>query len=381
MKTVHIVGNRPQFVKLSLLYRAWERRGGAKPIIIHTGQHFSDSMSNVFFREFQIPAPDYQLNINSYPHAEMVGRMLVALDGVLAGERPDGVIVYGDTNTTLAGALAARKRDIRLAHVEAGIRTGKEDMPEESNRYLTDRLAELNFSCTYVGVENLLREGFTAGDVGPVSGAGDSSGVGAGKRGAIASLVYNTGDLMLDAALLFKDRAREQSSLLRQLGLKGKPFILATIHRTENLDHPEALREILQALVVLHQDMPVVFPLHPRTKRLIDQYGIAADIHTIDPVGYLDMMALVQACQHVITDSGGLSREAYFFRKPSVIVMERPFWPEILQHGPCLQANADRLDIVEKFRALGSNLLPFQPELFGDGHAAEKMADILLSIW
>lgn len=364
MKTVHIVGNRPQFVKLSLLYRAWERRGAERPLIIHTGQHFSDNMSNAFFEEFQIPAPDHQLNINGYPHAEMIGRMLVALDGVLADEKPDGVIVYGDTNTTLAGALAAKKRNIPLAHVESGIRTGKEDMPEESNRYLTDRLADLNFACTYLGVENLRREGYTVG-----------------KGGAIASLVYNTGDLMLDAALLFKDTARKQSSLLRQLGLEGKPFVLATIHRAENLDHPEALREILQALHMLNQRIPVVLPVHPRTRQMIDQHRIAIEFITIPPIGYLDMMALIQACQHVITDSGGLSREAFFFCKPSVIVMEQPFWPEILEHGPCLQANADCADIVAKFHALETSRAPFQTELFGDGHAAEKITDILLASW
>lgn len=345
-------------------------------------------MSTIFFEDFHIPAPDHQLNINNQPHGEMIGRMLIALDGVIAHERPDGIIVYGDTNTTLAGALAAKKRNIPLAHVESGIRTGKEDMPEESNRYLADRLAGLNFTCTYRGMENLLKEGYTAG-----GGAGVSGQIEAGKKdgergqpavggsGVIDSLVYNTGDLMLDAALLFKDKAREQSLLLRQLGLEGKPFILATIHRAENLDDPEALREILHALHVLHRSLPVVFPVHPRTRQLIDQHRIPLQVLTVPPIGYLDMMALVQGCRHVITDSGGLSREAFFFHKPSIIVMQHPFWPEILGSGSCMQADADSTDILEKFQGLENNSTPFKTELFGDGHAAEKISDILLASW
>ena len=357
MKTVHIVGNRPQFIKLSLLYRAWERKGAGLSLIIHTGQHFSDNMSAIFFQEFGIPAPDYQLNINSQPHAEMIGRMLIALDPLIADEKPDGIIVYGDTNTTLAGALAAKKRNIPLAHVESGIRTGREDMPEESNRYLTDRLSDLNFACTYRGMENLLKEGYSPGKI------------------------YNTGDIMLDAALLFKDKAREQSSLLRGLALEGKPFILATIHRAEHLDNPEALGEILKALNILHRSLPVVFPVHPRTKQVIDGYRIPLQVFTVPPVGYLDMIALTQASQHVITDSGGLAREAFFFHKPSIVVMRNPFWPEIFEHGPCLQASAKDTDILEKFQELGGKGLPFNTAVFGDGAAAEKISDILLASW
>ncbi len=395
MKTVHIVGNRPQFIKLSLLYRAWQRKDGGRPLIIHTGQHFSDNMSAIFFQEFNIPNPDYQLNINNQPHAEMIGRMLIALDPVIADEKPDGIIVYGDTNTTLAGALAAKKRNIPLGHVEAGIRTGQENMPEESNRYLTDRLSGLNFACTYRGVENLLKEGFTPGrnQVGnpgegkeAISGtenpkSGKISGMENGKNHGISGQIFNTGDIMLDAALLFKDKAREQSSLLRNLTLEGKPFILATIHRAENLDNPRALGEILTALNILHRSQPVVFPVHPRTRQVIDQHRIPLEVFTIPPVGYLDMIALTQACQQVVTDSGGLAREAFFFHKPSVIVMQNPFWPEIFEHGPSLQANAAEEEILEKFQALGNKNEPFNTTIFGDGTAAEKIRDILLAAW
>ena len=417
MKIAHIVGNRPQFIKLSLLYRAWQRKCADRALIIHTGQHFSDNMSAIFFEEFGIPPPDYQLNINSLPHGEMIGRMLIGIDAVLATEKPDAVIVYGDTNTTLAGALAGKKRNIPVVHVEAGIRTGKEDMPEESNRYLTDRLADVNFACTYLGVENLLKEGFVGGEarsgavglrtgdegMGPGGGVPDRSedaGMAGGVRpktgdgmmsaggakkgsGTIQSLVYNTGDLMLDAALLFKDKAREQSTLLRDLSLQERPFVLATIHRAENVEDPAVLAGILQALHSIHQDIPVVVPVHPKTRQMIDRMGIPLSLHITPPLGYLDMLALVQACRNVVTDSGGLSREAFFFHKPSLVVMQHPFWPEIFVHGPSLPAAAAPEALLSQWRALvhaDGTGRPFQTEIFGDGAAAEKITDILLTV-
>jgi UDP-GlcNAc3NAcA epimerase len=223
-------------------------------------------------------------------------------------------------------------------------------------------------------VKNLLKEGFTPG----ILPEGDT---GSRKTGVIPGQVYHTGDLMLDAALLFKDKALEQSSLLNDLALEGRPFILATIHRAENLDDPAALGEILQALHVLHKSMPVVFPVHPRTRQIIEQYRMPLQLLTVPPLGYLDMIALAQACQHVITDSGGLAREAFFFHKPSVIVMQNPFWPEIFEQGPSLQANADSSDILKKFQALGDKGKPFNTTIFGDGTAAEKISDILLASW
>lgn len=368
MKIAHIVGNRPQFIKLSLLLRAWQRRTGDRTLIIHTGQHFSDNMSAIFFNEFGIPAPDHSLQIHSLSHNEMIGKMLVALDPVLALEKPDGVIVYGDTNTTLAGALAAKKRNIPLAHIESGIRTGKEDMPEESNRYVTDRLADLNFACTYLGMENLIREGYST------------------------ARVFNTGDLMLDAAMLFKDKSREESVVLRDLPFAGPSFVLVTIHRAENAEDPAVLGSIIQALNIIHKQEPVVFPLHPRTRQLIDTHHIPVDFITTPPLGYMDMLALVQACRYVITDSGGLSREAFFFSKPALVVMQHPFWPEIFVHGRCLQAAALCEDILQKFQGLKVGVTtpvsgmdgaggPFNSSIFGDGNAADNICDILLAAW
>lgn len=357
MKIAHIVGNRPQFIKLSLLHRAWQARTGDPALIIHTGQHFSDNMSAIFFDQFHIPAPDHQLQINSLSHNEMIGRMLIALDPILAAEQPDGIIVYGDTNTTLAGALAAKKRNIRLAHVESGVRTGKDDMPEESNRYVTDRLADLNFACTVRGVENLLKEGFAP------------------------DRVFHSGDLMLDAALLFRDKAKELSSIRKEWHLTEQSFVLATIHRAENAEDPAVLGEIIRALNIIHKSQPVLFPLHPKTRQLIDKHGIPVDFIVTPPLGYLDMQALLQTCHYVITDSGGLSREAFFLHKPVLVVMQNPFWPEIFEHGPCLQAAALAEDILEKSRTLQTGRKPFKTEIFGDGNAAVNICDILRAAW
>jgi len=359
MKLAHIVGNRPQFIKLSLLQRGLAGRSGIHSLVIHTGQHFSDNMSAIFFREFGIPPPDHQLHINMMPHGEMIGHMLIGLDRVLAAEKPDGVIVYGDTNTTLAGALAAKKRGIPLVHVEAGIRTGDEGMPEESNRYVTDRLAELNMACTGLGAENLLKEGVSP------------------------ERVFNTGDLMLDAALLFKDRAMQESTLVRELFPDGRPFVLATIHRAENTDDPLVLGGILEGLQRVHSGIPVVFPMHPKTGQMMEKHRLPAGFTILPPLGYFDMLALVQSCRYVITDSGGLSRESFFFRKPALVVMKNPFWPEIMLHGPSLQSDADTGSILANFGRLcdgtgdGGGSRPFEAGIFGDGRAAERITEVV----
>lgn len=348
MTIAHIVGNRPQFIKLALLRRALSRHAGMGSRIIHTGQHFSDNMSAVFFREFGLPAPDHQLDIHSLSHNAMIGRMLIGLDGILTAERPDAVVVYGDTNTTLAGALAAKKMNIPLMHVEAGIRTGEEKMPEESNRYVSDRLADLNFTVTELGRRNLLREGVSA------------------------HRVINSGDLMLDAALLFARRALD-STLPATLFPDGSPFVLTTIHRSENTD-PAALAAILRALHRIHEEIPVVFPLHPRTKQVIEAHRLPFRLISTPPLGYLDMLALMQAARYVVTDSGGLAREAFFFQKPTVVVMKKVFWPEIEENSPSLTAPADTEKILRQFRTMSSSDKAFRTGVFGQGQAAEKIS-------
>lgn len=350
MTIAHIVGNRPQFIKLALLQRALSRHAGVGSRIIHTGQHFSDNMSAIFFREFGLPAPDHQLKINSLSHNEMIGQMLIALDAVLTAERPDAVVVYGDTNTTLAGALAAKKRHIPVMHVEAGIRTGEETMPEESNRYLADRLADLNFTVTALGRDNLLKEGVPAGSI------------------------LDTGDLMLDAALLFARRALEESTLPATLFPEGRPFVLTTIHRAENTDDPRALAAILAALHEIHKEIPVVFPMHPRTKQVIDAHRLPFELISTPPLGYLDMLALMQAARYVVTDSGGVAREAFFFQKSAVIVMKKIFWPEIEENSPSLAAPADTALILQQFHTMASSNKAFRTGVFGNGQAAEKIS-------
>jgi UDP-GlcNAc3NAcA epimerase len=362
MKIAHIVGNRPQFIKLALLHDELQKRAAGGSLIIHTGQHFDADMSGIFFGELSIPHPNYQLDVRKKSHNEMIGNILSAIDPILALERPDCVIVYGDTNTTLAGALAAKKRNIALAHIESGVRTGKEDMPEESNRYLSDRMADWNFACTSLGRENLLREGF-------------------GEGGPIRSKVHVCGDLLFDAARRFAERARQSGILNELLGdgrRAGKEFILATIHRAENTEEVGALQEIIEALNTLHDHLPVVFPMHPRTRQALDQAGIVPRFVTSPPLGYLDMLSLVQACRSVITDSGGLSREAFFFQKPALVVMQNPFWPELFTHGRCLQAAALTSDILHKQSQLDRLAGPWATDVFGDGHAAAKISNLLV---
>ena len=355
MTIAHIVGNRPQFIKLALLQRALSRHAAWGSRIIHTGQHFSDNMSAVFFREFGLPAPDHELNVNSLSHNEMIGQMLIALDPILAAERPDAVVVYGDTNTTLAGALAAKKRAIPVMHVEAGIRTGEETMPEESNRYVTDRLADLNFTVTALGRENLLKEGLAA------------------------DRVLNTGDLMLDAALVFARRANDESTLPATLFPDGRPFVLTTIHRAENTDDPQALAAILAALHEIHKEIPVVFPMHPRTRQVIETYRLPFGLVSTPPLGYLDMLALMQAARYVVTDSGGVAREAFFFQKSAVVVMKKTFWPEIEANSPSLAAPADTACILKQFHAMASSNKAFRTGVFGNGRAAEKISEGIIN--
>jgi UDP-GlcNAc3NAcA epimerase len=361
MKIAHIVGNRPQFIKLALLHRELEKERAGSSLIIHTGQHFDNNMSDVFFRELRIPMPDHQLQIHSLSHNAMIGKMLTDIDGILDREKPACVVVYGDTNTTLAGALAAKKRNIPLAHVEAGIRTGQEDMPEESNRYLTDRMSDFNFACTELGLENLRKEGFGGG--------------------TIPSRVYNTGDLMYDASLLFQQQIAGSlpSSVFNALNPDGKAFVLATIHRAENTENIAHLRSIVEALNILHRSLPVIFPLHPKTSHILSEHRIPVDFQITAPLGHFDMLSLLHASQAVITDSGGLSREAFFFSKPTLVVMRNPFWPEIFLHGNCLQATASTREITEKINLLLESGKPFGKGIFGDGHAARKISKILLT--
>jgi len=313
MKVVTVVGARPQFIKAAVVSRAIRDQyaGVIEEVLVHTGQHYDENMSRVFFDELDIPKPAYNLEISGGHHGAMTGRMLEAVENVLLKEKPDWLLVYGDTNSTLAGALAAAKLHIPVAHVEAGLRSFNMRMPEEVNRILTDRVSSLLFCPTDAAVKNLAAEGICEG-------------------------VFNVGDVMYDAALFYAERARTQSTILQSLRLGGEAFALATCHRAENTDDPVRLASVLGALVAVSKQLPVVLPLHPRTRKLIGEFGLAHQLdhlHVTDPLPYLDMIAVEQAARLVLTDSGGVQKEAYFYGVPCITLRQETEWVETVDSG------------------------------------------------
>ena len=304
-----VVGARPQFIKAAAVSRALAARDDMTEIMVHTGQHFDDNMSKVFFDELDIPPPSHSLDIHGGSHGDMTGRMLGALEAVMLEERPDWVMVYGDTNTTLAGALAAAKLQIPVAHIEAGLRSFNRRMPEETNRVLTDHLSNLLLCPTRQSVTNLAREGITAG-------------------------VHHVGDVMYDATKFAAERAHKRSTILEDLGLTPGRYALATIHRAENTDDPTQLRTVMDWLVAQAEEAPIVFPVHPRTRDALARADIEPrGVTMIKPVGYLDMALLLDGAVAVYTDSGGLQKEAYFHETPCVTLRSETEWTELVDCG------------------------------------------------
>lgn len=355
MKLVTIVGARPQFIKASALSRALASYPDVEEVIIHTGQHFDENMSAVFFEEMDIPAPKYNLDIHSLGHGAMTGRMLEEIEKILVVERPDFVVVYGDTNSTLAGALAAKKLHIQVVHIEAGLRSFNMDMPEEVNRILTDRISDILFCPTMTAVQNLKMEGFESFD----------------------SKVYNSGDIMYDAALFFKDKAANKASIYSGMDLKENEFILATIHRQENTDNQARLRSIINVLNNIHRSKPVIVPLHPRTQSILKKLGIQPEFRVIEPVGYLDMIALTSHAYLVLTDSGGLQKEAYFFGKYCITLRDQTEWVELVNHGLNQLTGADEDKIWEAYQSVDYATLNFDVQLYGNGQAAHFIIEKL----
>jgi UDP-GlcNAc3NAcA epimerase len=351
MKIATIVGARPQFVKAATVSRAL-KKDGITEIIIHTGQHFDENMSQVFFDEMEIPTPTYNLSLHGLNHGAMTGRMLEKIEDVLLLEKPDFVLVYGDTNSTLAGALAASKLHIPIAHVEAGLRSFEMKMPEEINRILTDRISNLLFCPTQTAIDNLTKEGFA-------------------NFNCETLLV---GDVMYDAVLHYKEKVNTYSTVIQKQQLKGQPFVLATLHRAENTNDLARLKSILEALNEIHKEVPVVLPLHPRTKAFIQSQNLALEAIVLDPVGYFDMLALLDNCSLVMTDSGGLQKEAYFFNKFCITLRDQTEWVELLEVGANVLAGADKDQIVSQFRIFNNKAFESQSKLYGDGNAAEKIA-------
>lgn len=350
MKIASIVGARPQFIKASPVSAAL-REAGHREVIVHTGQHYDTQMSDVFFAEMGIARPDHFLAIGSGSHAEQTGRMMAAVERALVAEQPDYALVYGDTNTTLAAAIAAVKLGIRLAHVEAGLRSFNRTMPEEHNRVLTDHCADLLFCPTQTAVDNLAHEGLVHG-------------------------VHLVGDVMYDAVLHFAARARAQSRIVESLGLRHESYLLATVHRAYNTDDPAVLERLLRALEAIGEQ--VIFPLHPRTRARLasNNTGELEHVRLVDPVGYLDMLALEQHARVILTDSGGVQKEAFFFEVPCVTLRPETEWIETVSSGWNVLAGSDPRAIVDAARNARKPATP-PPRVFGDGGAARRIAALL----
>lgn len=360
MKAVTIVGARPQFIKAATVSRALRSRPGAVEVLVHTGQHYDANMSDVFFAELDIPAPDHHLGIGSAGHGAQTGRMLEAIERVIADTRPDWVLVYGDTNSTLAGALAAAKLHVPTAHVEAGLRSFNRRMPEEINRVVADHVADLLFAPTSTAMANLRDEGVPA------------------------DRVLQVGDVMYDAALYHAGKAERESRILERLGVVPGGYVLATVHRAENTDDPDRLRAVIEGLGRAGAELPVVLPLHPRTRGALATAGLLetaqASLRLIDPVGYLDMVQLERHARLVATDSGGVQKEAFFFAVPCVTLRTETEWVELVEMGWNLLVPPSGAGAV----ADGIATMLARPPArsgspYGDGRAAEAIADRLMA--
>jgi UDP-GlcNAc3NAcA epimerase len=350
-----IAGARPQFVKAATVSRKLSERG-VEEILVHTGQHFDANMSDVFFAEMEIPQPAYNLHIHGLTHGAMTGRMLEGIEAILLKEKPEAMMVYGDTNSTLAGALAAAKLHIPVIHVEAGLRSFNMAMPEEINRILTDRLSSILFCPTDTAVGNLTREGFQS----------------------FGCRIIKSGDVMQDAAVFYAEKADQRSDIMKKLGLET--FVLATIHRQENTDNTQKLRSIVNALNEVNRSIPVVVPLHPRTGKILTDNRIHTAFATIDPVGYFDMITLLKSCRLVFTDSGGVQKEAFFFGKQCITLREETEWTELVDNGFNILAGSDEQLITEAYRTALSRQSDFSINLYGNGQASDLIAETISTI-
>jgi UDP-GlcNAc3NAcA epimerase len=351
MKIITIVGARPQFIKAGALSREFLRHVDIEEIIVHTGQHFDENMSDVFFGQMSIPKPKYNLAVNNMGHGAMTGQMLEKIEKVLVQENPDWVLVYGDTNSTIAGALAAKKLHIKVAHVEAGLRSFNMAMPEEINRILTDRISDLLLCPTETAVDNLNNEGYKNLDIS----------------------ILKTGDVMQDAAIFYSKK--EQAPNFRI----PEEFVLSTIHRAENTDNDKRLSSILSGLNFIAKSIPVILPLHPRTKNIINTASFdISNLTIVEPVGYLEMVYLLQRSKIVMTDSGGLQKEAFFFKKPCITLRDETEWVELVKGGFNTLVGANEKLIKNAFKNQSYNI-DFNVNLYGEGRACKNIVEKLYS--
>lgn len=358
IKIITIIGARPQFIKAAAVSRAIVDlfSDQIEEKIVHTGQHFDDNMSQVFFDELSIPKPNYHFATSGGAHGSMTGMMLASIEEVLLAENPDWVLVYGDTNSTLAGALAAVKLHIPVAHVEAGLRSYNMRMPEEVNRIVSDRVSRLLLCPTQAAVDNLRSEGISMG-------------------------VHNVGDVMYDVALFYNDKARQHSKILRQLGLVSKSYALATCHRAENTDDLHRLKEILSALNATAEKMPVILPLHPRTRKIIRSSGMTdllSELVVTEPLPFLDMVALEQEARLILTDSGGVQKEAFFYGVPCITMRDETEWVETIASGWNRLAPPESARILKAVDDALLGLPASKTEPYGNGNAAVMIIQRIL---
>ncbi len=376
MKLLTIVGARPQIIKAAALSRAIHAQfsGLINEIIVHTGQHYDNNMSQVFFEQLDIPLPQYNLKIGSAIHGKQTAQMISGTEEILIKEKPDYLILYGDTNSTLAGAIAASKMQIPIVHIEAGLRSFNRHMPEEINRVVCDHLSALLFSPTKTGFQNLVREGFNPENKNPFSV--DHPGI------------FHCGDIMYDNSVYFAEKSLKNSTILQQYNPSGENFFLATIHRDSNTDIPQNMEAIFKAFLKISEDKIIILPLHPRTKKtLLSSYhtelskiiSITKKLVIIPPVSFLDMIQLEINADLIITDSGGVQKEAYFFSKPCIILRNETEWIEILETGSAVLTGVNYNRIIDAYEKLSTSKSLKFPSIFGNGKAAEFICSTILN--
>lgn len=359
-KIVTVIGARPQFIKAAPVSKAIASHSVLKEIIVHTGQHYDQEMSEVFFKELEIPSPEYNLDVGSGSHAYQTAEIMKKLEPILIEEKPHLLLIYGDTNSTLAAALTGAKLHIPIAHVEAGLRSFNMRMPEEINRIIADRLSTVLFAPTTTAVENLTKEGISKG-------------------------VYKTGDVMYDVALHYTPQAQEKSKILEKLDIKSKEYILATVHRAENTDDQSRLKSIFTAFYEISNKIQIVLPLHPRTRKMIKMFEIEHFLNScivIDPVGFLDMICLEHNAKLIMTDSGGIQKEAYFHKVPCITLREETEWIETIESGwNILSAQVTTQDLIRSYDMVTSdNRDRNNIGEYGDGHASDSILSILKTV-